>query len=880
MKQLKSTVIIVLFLTFLLILNTIGILTYRDSLLSFENQKDNMLKITTKYEMISSMLINNATLYFSTDDEIYQTEFNHLLQTYYVLDIIPIGSRIFTGTESDTLYSSDHMTMEAHLNNLDFTSKESDAFQEFIQSFNGVLKQLEIAVIKKDPSILTSVQYQKLFKQQNQDLLKIYSSYMNRINDKENILIKNQFLLEITLISLSILLFLMGILLFYLLVKENALNLYFRKLYKTIVENINVGLSIQDKDGKYEYMNPKYRELLKVEPQNIMGQTPNTLFSQDVASLLNVSETRPSEGNLKMKLDNEDYYMYYNYFTIFDENKQTKYIDLLHDTTQTEKMQIQLQKQLEEIEFHSRAKDAFLANVSHEIKTPINAIIGMTYFLKETQLSKKQDDLVSKIKNSSNLLLGIINDVLDLSKIKAKNLSFYPSSFALIKVLNNMEDMCIAHITQKGLKFETHYNFDPNLCLYLDRTRLLQVFVNLITNAYKFTDTGHIILSAEVKSETNDTITLQFCVEDSGIGILKEDMNKLFEEFEQLENHLTKKHTGTGLGLTICKYIVEKMGGEIWVTSNIGKGSKFYFTITAKKVNIEQVQDDEVTDCTPKKYDAHGTRILLVEDNEINQEVATNLLTEVNFTCDTAKDGLEAIALCKKHPIDYYKMILMDIHMPRMDGYTASNILRNKLHISCPILAVTATCLDESTKLQYRNIISDFIIKPFKIDTFYNTIYKHLSFTNENKELISPVTGSCISCSEEETAKIDEVTLEKKQENNNDFQNPFAGKQEAIKNLGGLETAYYKHVDKFQKNYKNSAKEIRDFLADENYEKAKRLAHSIKGLAGTLGMSGLHKAATVLDKNISEQSVETETSLEKYESELEAVIVANPHLEP
>lgn len=878
MKQLKSTVIIVLFLTFLLILNTIGILIYRDSLLSFENQKDNMLKLTTKYETISSMLINNATLYFSTDDETYQTEFNHLLQTYYVLDIIPIGSQIFTGIESETFYSSDHVTMKAHLNNLDFTSKESKAYQEFIQSFNGVLKQLEIAVIKKDPSILTSIQYQRLFKQQNQDLLKIYSSYMNRINDKENILIKNQFLLEATLIFLSILLFFMGILLFYLLVKENALNLYFRKLYKTIVENINVGLSIQDKDGKYEYMNPKYRELLKVEPQNIMGQTPNTLFSQDVASLLNVSETRPSEGNLKMKIDNEDYYMYYNYFTIFDENKQTKYIDLLHDTTQTEKMQIQLQKQLEEIEFHSRAKDAFLANVSHEIKTPINAIIGMTYFLKETQLSKKQDDLVSKIKNSSNLLLGIINDVLDLSKIKAKNLSFYPSSFILINLLKNMEDMCIAHITQKGLKFETHYNFDPNLCVYLDRTRLLQVFVNLITNAYKFTDAGHIILSAEVKSETNDIITLQFCVEDSGIGILEEDMNKLFEEFEQLENHLTKKHTGTGLGLTICKYIVEKMGGEIWVTSNIGEGSKFYFTITAKKVNIEQVQADEVTDCVPKKYDAHGARILLVEDNEINQEVATNLLTEVNFTCDTAKDGLEAIEICKKHPIDYYKMILMDIHMPRMDGYTASNILRNKLHISCPILAVTATCLDESTKLQYRNIISDFIIKPFKIDTFYNTIYKHLSFTNENKELISPVTASCIPCSEE-PEEISEVVLEKQHENNDDFQNPFAGKQEAIKNLGGLETAYYKHVDKFQKNYKNSAKEIRDFLADENYEKAKRLAHSIKGLAGTLGMSGLHKAATVLDKNISEQSVETETSLKKYESELEAVVAANPHLD-
>lgn len=875
MKQLKSTVIVVLFLTFLLILNTIGILFYRESLLSFETQKDNMLKLTTKYETLSSMLYNNATLCFSTDDKTYKTEFNHLLQTYYIFDIIPINGQVFIEKESKAPYSSENTTMRKHVENLEFTKEESKLYEDFVYSFHELLTQLGTAVTEGDYSILSSVSCQKLYKDQNQTLLQIYDSYMDRINERESILLKNQFLLEGTLIFLSILLFFMGILLFYLLVKENASNLYFRKLYRTIVENINVGLSVQDQDGKYEYMNPKYRDLLNVQSQYIVGQTPDDLFDPKIAHLLRISDTRSSEGNLKMKISGEDCYMYYNYFTIFDENKQKKYIDLLHDTTETEKMQSQLQKQLKEIAFHSRAKDTFLANISHEIKTPINAIIGMTYFLKRTQLDKKQNDLVNKVESSSNLLLGIINDVLDLSKIKAKTLNFYPSPFHLLDVLKNAEDLCISNILHKGLDFQTHYHFDPDLYLFLDQTRLLQVFVNLITNATKFTSSGCISIFVDVKSETTDDIQFQFCVEDTGIGIRNEDMSKLFQEFEQLENHLTKTHTGTGLGLTICKYIVEQMGGEIWVSSDFNRGSKFYFTISAKKVTEEQIKAIPVAaDYSVQKYDAKGAQVLLVEDNEINQEVATNLLTDINCVCDTANDGLECIALCEKHPVDHYKLILMDIHMPRMDGYTASTILRNKLRITCPILAVTATCLDESTKQQYKNIINDFILKPFKIDTFYSLIYQYLS--GEKDEMDHKYLPASSPSSEKKILQEKKGHLERESKILNS-KNPFDGKEESIKNLGGLEAAYYKHVDKFQNNYKNSAMEIKQLLISKNYEEAKRLAHSVKGLAGTLGMNRLYQAAAILEQNISEQAAETDASLGAYQLELNAVIAADPH---
>lgn len=874
MRQLKSTVVIVLFLTFLLILNTITILIYRDNLLSFEKRKDNMLNLTTKYETLPSMLQNNAMLYLSTKNEKYHTRFHNALNTYYNLDVIPIGSQGFTGlkslSKSDEVYSSLSLTMKAQTELLAFNEKEFEAYQEFSTSFKELLVQMETAVDKKDLSMINSASYQRLYAKQYQILLHLHHDYMNRVDAKEDLLITNQALLEITLIFLSVLLFLIGLLLFYLLIKENAQNSYFRKLYTTIVENINVGLSIQDQEGRYQYMNPKYKELLKVNCINPMNQRPNQLFSSEIAALIEACGPQTSEGDLKLHIDNEDRHICYNHFIIFDENKQKKYIDLLHDTTQTVKMQQQLQQQLKEIQFHSRAKDAFLANISHEIKTPINAIIGMTYFLKGTQLSQKQNDFVFKIENASNLLLGIINDVLDLSKIKANALNFYPTAFKLSSVLQNVEDMFVSQINRKGLAFETHYNFDPMLYLYLDHTRLLQVLVNMMTNAYKFTKTGHIILSAEVKSETTDTINLQFCVEDSGIGILKQDMEKLFHEFEQLENHLTKKHTGTGLGLSICKHIVEKMGGKVWVSSISGVGSKFYFSIPAPKASKQQIEAIEEVHDAPKKFDGQGAKVLLVEDNEINQEVAISLLTEVHLICDTAKDGLEAIEVCKKHPPDYYDLILMDIHMPRMDGYTASNILRNELHIPSPILAVTATSLDEKTKLQYRGIISEFILKPFKIETFYSTIYKFLPKVDKDEKTI------LTACSPSHELKNKTELAHHKE--NNSFKNPFSGKEEAIKNLGGLEKAYYKHVTKFQKNYCKSADEIQEFLENGNQEEAKRLAHSVKGLAGTLGMSSLHQAATILDRNISEESMQTNASLEQYRKELKAVINADPYL--
>lgn len=868
MRQLKSTIIIVLFLTSLLILNTIGVFSYHQSYLSCQATRTNIAHFTVKYQNLPSKLWNHAILYLDTQDEQYRVKFYKLYNAYYNDNYIPIDSSCFSGSHS-AKHPSIHATIATQVQLLNFNKKESALYEEFLVSYEEMLDKLHAAVEEKEILLITTLSYQQVYSRQYHSLVLFKSNYTKRLNDTESLILNNETLLETTVIFLSILLFFMAILLFYLLARENLLNLYYRKLYTTIVENINVGLSIQDKEGRYEYMNAKYKELLNIPLCNALGKTPVELCNQEIAGILKTYGTDQSERHLSLHILQENRYMEYDHIFIFDEKKQKKYIDLLHDTTQTEKMQKQLREQLQEIQYHSRAKDAFLANISHEIKTPINAIVGMTYFLKETQLSHKQSDLVLKIENASNMLLSIINDVLDLSKIKANSLCLSPSAFYLTNLIQSVEDMFISQIQRKNLIFESHYNFDRDLCLHLDRTRLLQVLVNIIGNACKFTDKGHIVLFVEATPKTSDTVNLQFCIEDTGIGILPEDIDQLFQEFKQVENPLTKKHNGTGLGLSICKHIVEAMGGKLWVTSNFGSGSKFYFTIPAEKASKQQANAIEQFNENAKKINGNGAKVLLVEDTEINREVVTSLLQDINLICDTACDGLKAIELCKEHPRDYYKIILMDIHMPRMDGYTAANILKNKLHVKAPILAVTATSLNESTKLQYRNIIDGFLLKPFKIETFYRTIYKFLLKAIPDLEK-TPTIQPTYAESENKNPLTDETQ-------NTNSKYPFAGKEEAIHNIGGMENIYYKHVEKFQQNYCNSTDEIEEFLVTDNQEEAKRLAHSVKGLAGTLGMTNLHKAATILDKNISTKSTQINTSLEQYRQALIAVLADDPH---
>ncbi len=447
-------------------------------------------------------------------------------------------------------------------------------------------------------------------------------------------------------------------------------------------------------------------------------------------------------------------------------------------------------------------------------------------------------------------MLTIINDVLDLSKIKSNSLSLYPSDFSLKTVLKNVEDMFSNQLSQKGIEWKTEYDFDENLCLHLDKTRFIQVLVNLINNGCKFTDSGYIKLSIETLSNNENSVLLQFCVEDTGMGIAEKDISKLFREFEQLENHLTKQHQGTGLGLFISKSIIESMGGRMWVKSIRGKGSKFFFTIAANKALESGLEIMSNTSST-KPLDGSGGKALIVEDTDINAEVAVRLLTDINISCDTAKDGIAAIQTCKSKPLDYYNVILMDIHMPNMDGYTASHILKKEIGIISPIIALTASEINDTIKAKQAGIIESFLLKPFKADALYKTISPYFQF--EKKTLSDPVI---------ESSSYAVIST-----------HPFSGRTEAIRNLGGNELIYNKHIKKFKANYADSAEQISNLLNKKNFDEARRLAHSVKGLSGTLGMLNVMDSSAKLEHAILKgEGYDLSSELENFDKNLKAAI--------
>lgn len=382
-------------------------------------------------------------------------------------------------------------------------------------------------------------------------------------------------------------------------------------------------------------------------------------------------------------------------------------------------------KRLEESDLRLKGKDQFIANVSHEIRTPMNAIVGMTYFLKGTNLTKEQTNYIHKIESSTTLLLGIINDILDISKIREGKLKLYKQPFALSEVLRIIDDIFASRIAEKKILWRIDNRLVEDPYVIGDKQRLIQIVVNIVNNAYKFTEKGKIVLSIEEVHSDEQSLELLFGVEDTGIGIAKENLSKLFVPFEQLEAALTKVYEGTGLGLSICNRFVQLMEGRLWVDSVLGKGSKFQFTVRLIRAK-EQRGRESSFDFDINSFDLKALRVLLVEDNEINAEIASMLMDEIGVQYDWAQDGLQAVEMCREAEARYYNLILMDIHMPNLNGYDAAKHIRDQLSLTLPIVALTATVVDNETIELYKGYIDGYLLKPFDAETFKSTVVKYL----------------------------------------------------------------------------------------------------------------------------------------------------------
>ncbi|MBN2544977.1 MAG: response regulator [Spirochaetes bacterium] len=371
-----------------------------------------------------------------------------------------------------------------------------------------------------------------------------------------------------------------------------------------------------------------------------------------------------------------------------------------------------LMNAIEEANKANKAKSVFLANISHEIRTPINCILGFAEALREIKNDKEKDQYLSLVIDESSRLLELINQLLDISKIEAGKLYLSEDSFDLKELLNSTSLIFETSAKNKGLLFKLLIDTKVPIFIKSDSLRLRQVLINLVGNAIKFTQKGRIEVLVELITENRETAELLFKIKDTGIGISPDKLNMIFDKFVQAEDNITKKYGGTGLGATISKQIVELMNGKIWVESQVGTGSIFYFTIKVKKV-LDTKEKFDLKVQTGQKILINNSRkinLLLVEDYSVNKKMMKALLSSNNYNVDTADNGIEAIEMFNK---GNYDIILMDIQMPVMDGYEATKIIRNDIKgKNIPIIALTANAFEQDKINCLNSGMDDFLAKP------------------------------------------------------------------------------------------------------------------------------------------------------------------------
>ena len=719
------------------------------------------------------------------------------------------------------------------------------------------------------------------------------------------------------------------------------------------------------------YVDPKEREINNalIEKQGFIKDSEVHLRSRDGREMICLDTStvwRDADGNVK------------------------GYIGTLRDITELRKTEEDLKKAKEEAEAATQAKSEFLANMSHEIRSPMNAILGLTHLALRTELNEKQYDYLSKIKTSSNALLGIINDILDFSKIEAGRLNMEVVHFDFDDVLHDLKNMAGIKAEEKGIELIFHVHNDVPRKLVGDPLRLGQVLLNLTTNAIKFTTKGHVLIETELirAGYEGERVKLKFSVKDTGIGLSREQIGRLFRAFSQADTSTTRKFGGTGLGLAICKSLVEMMDGEISVESEVGVGSTFSFTAEfgvhadekelksryendleqlkilvvddnpiareiicetleafsfeygqvssgeeaiaelenaaksgrpyelvimdwrmegidgieasrriksssdlahipsvlmvtaygkeevmnkAQQVGIEgylikpvdkSLLFETIMEVLGKKREAipktssqdeaeeiagmediRGSRILLVEDLEINQQVARELLEDAGFVVTIANNGKEAVEMLKEigdGTDDGFDVVLMDVQMPEMDGYTATGIIRGFASETkdIPIVAMTAYAMSGEREKCLEAGMNDHVAKPIDPPALFTTLVKWIKPGRR---------GPYVPSAKTMTGKKTAVSLPDELEG--------IDIKAGLERVAGNQTLYSDLLLKFGKKHYDADRQIGKALDAADFEKAKQIAHMIKGTAGNLGANALHATAGRLEAAVIQKDI-------------------------
>ena len=513
-------------------------------------------------------------------------------------------------------------------------------------------------------------------------------------------------------------------------------------------------------------------------------------------------------------------------------------MDMRQTLVKSVKLQEELQTAMEDAKAASRAKSAFLANMSHEIRTPMNSVVGFSELAMDSEISPKTRDYFSKILENAQWLLQIINDILDISKIESGKMELEKIPFDMHELFTSCRTLIAPKAAEKGITLFFYAEPSIGKIPLGDPTRLRQVLINLLSNAVKFTNLGTVKMAAEMKDKSEETVTMHFEIKDSGIGMTKEQIEKIFDPFTQAESGTTRKYGGTGLGLAITKNIIDMMGGKLSVESTPGTGSKFDFDLTFDTTDApEDMKTDKANMFNEIEKPFFEGEVLLCEDNPMNQQVISEHLARVGLKTVVAgngKIGVDTVKSRMKKGKKQFDLIFMDMHMPVMDGLEASAKIL-ELNTGVPIIAMTANIMSNDIDIYKAGGMDGFLGKPFTSNELWRCLLKYFKpLSGEAVKAESPGTDSPIETDAEFRKKLQKMFL-----NGN----------------------------------RNKYSEIIKALENNDVKLAHRLAHTLKGNAGQIGKTSLQKAAADVENGLKdEKNLVTGKQLKILENELNGVL--------
>jgi two-component system, sensor histidine kinase len=638
--------------------------------------------------------------------------------------------------------------------------------------------------------------------------------------------------------------------------------------YKFALDKTSM-ISITDGQGVINYVNEKFCEISKFSAEELIGNDHRIVnsgfhskeFMNSVWDTISKGKVFQNEIRNKAK-DGSFFWVATTIFPFMDESgKPHKYLTISYDVTQKKHQERQLTEVKVLAEKLTKSKDIFLTNMSHEIRTPLNAITGLSKLLSKTDLDSQQRTYINGIESASDNLLSVINDLLDFSKIEAGKITLENISFNFETISQQAINILTHKAEEKGLSLACE--IDPKIAPVLigDPFRINQVYMNMLGNAIKFTEQGHVHLKASLLEESNSYQKILIEIEDTGVGISEDYLDTIFDKFTQEDETVVRKFGGTGLGMSITKELMELMNGSISVNSrkDIGTTISLIFNF---KIGTSRVLEKKRTIKNDTSNIA-GKRILLVEDNNLNRLLAKTILTEYGAIIIEAENGLEAVNMART---EYFDVILMDVQMPIMDGIKATQIIRKEINATVPIIALTANAIKGKLEQFFEAGMDDHIFKPYDELKLVNPIAKWLKKNApEPGEAVTAVPGtiaikpnaaseSAASATGKKETATSEIIEAPAAEETKDTEEPLFNVNKLLDMSGKNNDFVIKMLLLFVNETPQSVQKIKEGYNTGDLESVKYYAHMMKPSIFNLGINAI-KTEIVQIESIAEKGV-------------------------